>query len=84
MPQTNRFGQYLVTLAIVGVYLAHYAGIGPVWDTTDSQLQNLLLMAVVGYWLGSSDGSARKSETIRTQNQEVTANGTQNPQTPTP
>lgn len=60
----NRLGQYLVTLAVVGVYVSHYAGIGPVWAEGDMRLQDACLMLVIGYWLGSSDGSAKKQKLL--------------------
>lgn len=60
----NRLGQYLVTAAIIGVYVAHYMGFGPTWTDGDMRLQDGTLMLVVGYWLGSSDGSAKKQDML--------------------
>ena len=60
-------GPFLVTLAVLGIFLAAML---VAWWTHDSSLQVLLGMAgtnaslAVGYWLGSSSGSKSKDATI--------------------
>lgn len=60
----DRLGQYIVTAAFVGVYVSHYLGFGLPWADGDMRLQDVCLGIVLSYWLGSSDGSAKKQKLL--------------------
>lgn len=58
----NQFGPALVSAVILGIYALHVAGHGIAMDAAELKLLETCLTLVVGYWLGSSVGSARKTE----------------------
>lgn len=60
----SQIGQLLVTIAILGFYGAHALGLGGTWSDGDNQLMNVCLTLVIGYWLGSSSGSAKKTDAL--------------------
>lgn len=68
-----RVGAYLVTAAVLVVYVAHYLGLvnNLIWTDGDMRLQDVCLSLVIGYWLGSSDGSSQKSDILHEQNKEI-------------
>lgn len=58
----NAFGPAIVSAIILALYGAHVLGYGHVEGEADKELLKLLATAVVYYWVGSSSGSARKTE----------------------
>lgn len=60
----QQFGPALVSSVILAIYGLHMTGAthGAVWTDGDVKLMDTCLTLVVGYWLGSSAGSARKTE----------------------
>ena len=60
----NKFGPLFVSVVILGLYGAHAMGLGKPWADGDTNLMNMCLTLVMGYWLGSSSGSAAKNDII--------------------
>lgn len=58
----NRYGPMLISLVIMGLYAAHMMGYGIAWTEGDMKLMDMCLTLTIGYWLGSSHGSAQKQE----------------------
>ena len=58
----NQIGPCLVSFVILGLYAAHMLGHTIAWTEGDIKLMDTCLTLVIGYWLGSSVGSARKTE----------------------
>lgn len=58
-------GPSVVTLVVLGIYAAHYMGYGMAWSDGDMRLQDTCLTLVLGYWIGSSADSARKTEILK-------------------
>lgn len=54
------YGALLVTMVVMGLYAAVVMGWAPHPDDGDRQLLYTALTLTLGYWLGSSVGSARK------------------------
>lgn len=60
----NRFGPAIVTISVLGLYGAHLMGWGPSWAVPDEETMKNLSIMVASYWVGSSSGSARKTEIL--------------------
>ncbi len=60
----QQLGPALVSATILVIYALHMTGHGgsAPWTEGDVKLMDTCLTLVVGYWLGSSAGSARKTE----------------------
>lgn len=60
----NRYGPAMVSAVILLIYGAHMLGLGHgvMWGEGDVKLMDTCLTLVIGYWLGSSSGSAAKTE----------------------
>lgn len=58
----NKYGSLIVSAVILAIYAIHAMGYGGHWTEGDQKLMDTCLTLTVGYWLGSSAGSARKSE----------------------
>lgn len=59
----NRWGPAMVSAIILITYCSHALGLGSApWDESSTKLMEVCLTLVMGYWLGSSSGSARKTE----------------------
>ena len=58
----NRYGPMIVSMIILALFGAHMMGFGLSWAEGDQKLMETCLTLVVGYWLGSSHGSAMKTD----------------------
>lgn len=59
----HQIGPAFVSVVILAIYALHMTGAtGGTWAEGDIKLMDTCLTLVVGYWLGSSAGSARKTE----------------------
>lgn len=63
-PAVNQFGPALVSAIILAIYGTHMMGHGMAWGEGDTKLMETCLTLVIGYWLGSSHGSDRKTEML--------------------
>lgn len=59
----HKLGPAFVSAVILAIYALHSTGAThAAWTEGDVKLMDTCLTLVVGYWLGSSAGSARKTE----------------------
>jgi hypothetical protein len=58
----NKFGPAIVSVIVLALYAANVLGYGHIEGEAERELMKVLTTMVVGYWIGSSSGSARKTE----------------------
>lgn len=57
-------GQIIVSVVVLGVWTAHMLGVLKPWGDADTSTIGNALALVLGYWIGSSHGSDRKTDML--------------------